>query len=133
MSLSDLVASGEDMEENCIRRMDHDIMSRSLWTAVDTLPEEQAKTIRVRHCTSSTMNEVGEALAIPASRARTLYDNAMRSLRMPSKSQTYRRYFEQYLSAAPIHHVGLASFKTTWTSEVERAAIKGQIKKHHIM
>lgn len=36
----------------------------------------------------------------------------------------FRGYFEEYLSAAPIHHVGVSRFQTTWTSEVEREALR---------
>lgn len=33
-------------------------------------------------------------------------------------------YREEFLSAASIHHVGVRSFQYTWTSEVEREALR---------
>lgn len=53
---------------------------------------------------------------------------AMRILRQPHRRKKFRAYFEEYLSAAPIHHVGVSSFQTTWTSEVEREALRGAEK-----
>ena len=44
--------------------------------------------------------------------------------RQPHRCMRFRGYFEEYLSAAPIHHVGVSSFQTTWTSEVEREALR---------
>ena len=45
-------------------------------------------------------------------------------LRQPHRCMRFRGYFEEYLSAAPIHHVGVSRFQTTWTSEVEREALR---------
>ena len=44
--------------------------------------------------------------------------------RQPHRYMRFRGYFEEYLSAAPIHHVGVSRFQTTWTSEVEREALR---------
>ena len=49
---------------------------------------------------------------------------ALNALRKPHRCRKFRAYFEEYLSAAPIHHVGVGRFKTTWTSEVEQEALR---------
>lgn len=49
------------------------------------------------------------------------YEEELKSI--DEQLQKYRAYYEQYLAAAPVHHVGVAGFKTTWTSEVEREVL----------
>lgn len=71
------------------------------------------------------MQEAGESIGISASTVRSIESKAMRTLRLPRGCGKFKRYFEEYLSAAPIHHIGVESFKRTWTSEVEREAIGG--------
>ena len=53
-----------------------------------------------------------------------LYDNF--SLQKAGRAfyGKFRVYFEEYLSAAPIHHVGVRRFNETWESEVEREALR---------
>ena len=57
-------------------------------------------------------------------KARDIECNAMRIRRQPHGGKKCRAYFEEYLSAAPIHHVGVRRFNETWTSEVEREALR---------
>ena len=48
---------------------------------------------------------------------------AMRTLRQRVHRYQYKQYYDQYLAAAPIRHVGLESFKRTWYSAVEREVL----------
>ena len=123
LTIEDVVASGENVEEDCISRLDRERMKKELWVAVDSLPVEQAKVVRCRYMDGLTLRETGERQGLSIDRARTINDNALRNLRAPSRSRKFRAYYEQYLSAAPVHHVGVQSFQRTWTSEVEKAVI----------
>ncbi len=49
LTIEDMVASGENLEEDCISRLDRECMKRELWVAVDSLPVEQAKVVRCRY------------------------------------------------------------------------------------
>lgn len=123
-TLEDSVASVEDMEEDCIRRMDRERMSQQLWIEVDKLPEKQAELIRWRYQQNKTLKESGEVLGISIEQVRQIQSKAIRTLRLPRRCGKFRAYHEAYLSAAPIHHVGRRSFETTWTSEVEREVMR---------
>lgn len=122
--IGDTVASGENMEEDVIRKLDKERVSREVWLAVDQLPGDLPATIRLRYVDGLTLEKTGEALGVSIERARQIERQAMRTLRMPHKCGKFRAYFEEYLSAAPIHHVGVNRFHETWTSEVEREALR---------
>ena len=124
ISIADTVPSGEDMEENTVREIDKERMSKELWLAVDQLPGDLPAAVRLRYENGLTLEKTGQALGVNRERARQLESKAMRILRQPHRCRTFRAYFEEYLSAAPVHHVGVRRFNETWTSEVEREAIR---------
>ncbi len=124
LTLGDTVASGEDLEDECVRRLDREAMKRELWIAIDSLPADQAHVIQRRYMDGLTLRETGERQGVSAEYVRNISDKAMRTLRLPRRSRKYRAYYEQYLATAPVHHVGVADFQRTWTSEVELQAIK---------
>lgn len=124
ISIGDTVPSGEDMEEDVIRGIDRERMKRELWIAVDNLPQDQTVALRLRYIDGLTLEKTGQALGMNRERARQIERKAMRILRQPHRCRKFRAYFEEYLSAAPIHHVGVESFQRTWTSEVEREALR---------
>lgn len=123
--LADTVADNFDLEGDVVERLDFQSMSNELWKEVDRLPEQQCHVIRERFLNKRTIKETGEELGVSFEQARALQNKAMRTLRIPSRCGKVRSYYEEYIEPADIHHVGLESFKTTWTSEVERAALRG--------
>lgn len=124
ISIGDTVPSGEDMEEDIIREIDKERMEREIWLAVDDLPGNLPATLRLRYKDGLTLEKTGQALGVNRERARQIESKAMRILRQPHRCRKFRTYFEEYLSAAPIHHVGIQRFNETWTSEVEREALR---------
>ena len=124
ISIGDTVASSEDMEEDAIREIDKERMKRELWLAVDQLPGDLPAAVRLRYKDRLTLEKTGQALGVNRERVRQLESKAFRILRQPHRCKKFRAYFEEYLSAAPIHHVGVSRFQTTWTSEVEREALR---------
>ena len=123
LTLEDLLSSGEDLEGDAIRKEDHRRMSVALWESVEKLPREQALVIAARYKDGSTRQELGDKWGCSYQHVRGLEEKGMRSLRMPGTANKYRLYFDQYISAAPVHHVGVESFKRTGYSEVERAVL----------
>ena len=99
-------------------------MKRELWLAVDQLPDRLPAAIRLRYESGLTYKEMGERLGVDMNQARSLEQKAFKKLRIPSRAKRFRAYHEEYLSASQIHHVGVRRFNETWTSEVERDAIR---------
>lgn len=122
--LSDTVASEECFEDDLIRILDNAAMKESLWQAVDNLDNNMAAVLRQRYQDKKTLKEVGESLGVSVERARQVEAKAMRKLRTPHRCKPFRGYFEQYLAAGPIHHVGINEFNRTWTSSVEAEVLR---------
>ena len=122
--LVDMVSSEQDLEGDICRKLDYEIMQKALWNTVDDLPEQQAAVIRMRYQERMTLKETGQQLGVSTERARTIEANAFRKLRIPYKSLGYKDYFEQYISASPIYHVGVSRFSSTWTSATEELALR---------
>lgn len=124
ISIRESVGSGEDMEEDVIRCIDQERMVREIWIAVDQLPEDLTAAIRHRYQEGLTLEKTGQALGVSRDKARQYESKALRILRQPHRCGIFRSYYEEYLAAAPIHHVGVNRFQTTWTSEVEREVLR---------
>lgn len=124
ISIGDTVASGEDMEEDVIRRLDREQMSREIWLAVDQLPGDLPAVLRMVYRDGMTRIKAGEVLGYGNGKVGIEERRALNALRKPHRCKKFRAYFEEYLSAAPIHHVGVSRFQTTWTSEVEMEALR---------
>lgn len=124
ISIGDTVPSGEDMEEDTIREIDKERMSKELWLAVDQLPGDQPAVLRMVYRDGMTRIKAGEVLGYGNGKVGIEERRALNALRRPHRCKKFRAYFEEYLSAAPIHHVGVSRFKETWTSEVEKEALR---------
>ncbi len=124
LTLADMVSSGEDMEEGIIKALDRENMERELWLAVDDLPDSLPAVVRFRYREGKTLEQAGRSLGVSRSRITELERKAFRMLRTEKRSRKFRCYYEEYLKAAPVHHVGVESFNRTWTSSVERDALR---------
>ena len=124
ISLGDTVASGEDAVEDAIREIDKEQMKRELWLAVDQLPGDQPAVLRMVYGDGMTRIKAGEVLGYGNGKVGIEERRALNALRKPHRCKKFRAYFEEYLSAAPIHHVGVQRYLETWESEVEREALR---------
>ena len=124
ISIGDTVASGEDMEEDTIREIDRERMKRELWLAVDQLPGDQPAVLRMVYRDGMTRIKAGDVLGYGNGKVGIEERRALNALRRPHRCKKFRAYFEEYLSAAPVHHVGAKRYLETWESEVEREALR---------
>lgn len=125
LTIEDTVASGEDVEDDCIRAVDLEMMQREVWLAVDQLPDRLRDTVKCRYRDGMTLEQTGQHLGVNRSYVADLERKAFRLLSTERRGAKLRRYCEEYIAASPIHHVGVESFNRTWTSEVERDALMG--------
>ncbi len=119
LTLEDTIASDQDLEEEAVRRADAAAMKRELWIAVDRLPGNLPEVIKKRYIDGQTLDEISESLGVNYNGVRQIQNKALRTLRRPSMSRKYRRYYEEYIAAKSYHHVGVESFMRTGLSEVE--------------
>lgn len=129
LTVMDMVSSGEDLEEDACRRMDREKLERAVWVAVDQLPGDQPAVLRMIYLGGMTLEETGKSVGVSLERVRQIKNGAFRTFRNTRRGLKLRAYYEEYLAAAPIHHVGVRRFQETWTSEVEREAIEWAEKK----
>ena len=122
--VSDVVPSEEDLEMDVCRKVDRERLARTVWVAVDQLPGDQPAVLRMIYKKGMTRQAVGEKLNVSLGKARDIEHKALRMLGNTRRGRVFRSYYEEYLAAAPIHHVGVKRFKETWTSEVEKAALR---------
>lgn len=122
-SLSDMIASDQNVEEDVIKKLDTAAMKKELWVAVDNLPGNLPEIIRKRYLDKMTIEQVGSSCGVTKWKARSGEYKALRELRKPSNSRKFRRYYEQYITVAPIHTVSVERFQNTWTSATELDAL----------
>ena len=124
-TLSDTVASDQNIEDDVIKKLDTAAMKEALWETIDELPgKNMSEVLRYRYLDKMTLKQIGESLGVATERARQIERDAMRKLRIPSRCAPFRGYYEQYLSSSPICHVGVAKFNRTWTSATEHEALR---------
>lgn len=116
-----------------MRRIDRENMERELWLAVDRLPGNQSRVLRLRYQNGLTLDETGKSLGVNCENVRQLQAKAFRLLRTKRRGAKLQKYCEEYLSAVTVPHVGIRGFHYTWTSEVEREAIKEYEKSRGIL
>lgn len=122
--LGDMVASDEDMEEDVVSQMDKSQFAKTLWKTVDKLPEKPCEVIKKRYQEQMRLGEIADSMGEGRERIRNYECKALRLLRHPDRRDGFRVYYEEYFSAAPIHHVGVETFNRTWTSSVEAEVLR---------
>lgn len=124
LSMLDVIPSGEDPAGDVSRRLDHESMSRDLWEAVDRLPGDQPAVLRMVYREGMTRIQAGKVLGYGNGKVGLEEHKALRTLRNTRRCEVGRAYYNEYLAAAPIHHTGLQTYLSTWTSEVEREVLR---------
>lgn len=132
VSMMELIPDKGDLERATIERIDRENMKRELWLVVDQLPGDLPRVMRLRYQEGLTLEETGKSLGVKSSSVRDLQAKAFRLMRTERRGAKLRRYCEEYLNAVTVPHVGIRSFHATWTSEVEREAIKRYEKSRRI-
>ena len=79
---------------------------------------------KMKYIDGMKQKEIAEVLGVSVNTVNRCDHNATGRLRR-QESRTWHRYYSTiYLKAAVGHHVGVKAFQNTWTSEVEREALR---------
>ena len=123
-TLEDTISDSGDIMASVDDAFDNDIMSNDVWTAVDELKPEQARTIRRRYIDQQTLKEIADVDGCSINNVRRRGVDALRKLR---KSPILQRYkLEFYAESFAYSGGGLAAFMRTHNSPVERAVLKSE-------
>lgn len=124
-TLSDTVASDQNIEDDVIKKLDTAAMKEALWKTIAELPgKNMAEVLRYKYQDKMTLKQIGESLGVATERARQIERDAMRKLRAPSRYKRFKGYYEQYLAPASTRHISIAEFERTWMSSTELEALR---------
>lgn len=123
-TMGDMVASGQNMEEETIDSLDHERLCAVLWECVDSLEGRQPEVIRKRYKDGLTLAGIGEACGATPEVVRQDINKALRELRRSRNSDRLRPYLDEVIYSMALHGNGVERFNQTWTSSTERVALR---------
>lgn len=123
MVLSDSVIGSNGIENDILDRIIEKDKKSSLWSIVEANTNERENRVIVdRYLNNKTLDALGGELGVSRERIRQLENTAMKKLRT---TRVKRILSERYEIALQVAYKGsVNSFRNTWTSVTERAAIK---------
>ena len=110
-----------DVEGDAIETVDTELDARRIWAAVDSLPENRAKVIRLRYEDQKTMSATGEALGISRERVRQQEYKALRTLKRNKEIKQIGR--ERGYGSTP-YHGSISRFRNSGYSIEEDIIIR---------
>ena len=124
-TLEELTASGENLEEDVLERIQRQQLQAVLWDCVDSLEGQQPEVIRMRYQKDMIRDQVGQCIGVSAGEIRKLEEKAIRELRKPDRADRLRPFLPEAerIYSMGISGTGVESFRRTWTSATERAAM----------
>ena len=129
-SLYELIPGSMDEEEQVesmvLEKVQKEELYNTVWPLVDSLTDNQAKTIRARYQENKTFKEIAEAQGVSIEMARQRERQGLRELRKPSKSKLLRPFLpeDNRIYSMGLRGNGVGSFNRTWTSSTERIVLK---------
>ena len=129
-SLYELIPGSIDEEEQVesmvLEKVQKEELYNTVWPLVDSLTDNQAKTIRARYQDNKTFREIAEAQGVSIEMVRQRERQGLRELRKPTKSKLLRPFLSENnrIYSMGLQGNGVGSFNRTWTSSTERIALK---------
>lgn len=133
LSVMDVVASDECLEDDVCRHVDLEDVGKELRVIVKMLPDGMANVVRLRWVNGLTRKETAEKLGLESNQVQSSEEKALRIMQSEKRMVKLKQYREAYFPTRAFHHVGVRRFNSTWTSEVEREAIKEYEKSRGIL
>lgn len=125
ITIGDMVASPENLEEDTVGRMQRAQLCAVLWGCVGELPGQQPEVIRMRYRDNMTMEAIGREYGTSGEAVRQIQAKALRELRKPRYSKRLRPFVpdDERIYSMGLVGNGAEHFNRTWTSSTERAAL----------
>lgn len=124
ITIGDMVASAQNLEEDVLERIQREQLCRVLWECVDDLSGQQPLVIRQRYQAGMTLGAIGQAYGTTQEEVQKIHAKALRELRKPRYAvqlQVFLPEADRIYSMA-LAGTGAGSFARTWTSSTERVA-----------
>lgn len=120
VTLGELVPGEEDVERTVLDDVEKEELQDVLWPMVDGLGEERACVIRGRYQEGRSFRKMAGELGMTVSHVNRIEKEALRELR---RQRDRLAPFLPEALGSKAYQGGVASFKCTWTSSTERAAL----------
>lgn len=96
-TIGDLVPDKEtDVEAEVLEKVEKEELSKKLWSLVDTLPENEAKTIRMRYQDGRTLRQCGDVLGVTTTRVSAIEETAIRRLRNAKIERQLKPFLDDF-------------------------------------
>lgn len=125
-TVGELVASGEDLEDEVVDRLYQEELRRELWDCVDSLPGRQPEVLRMHYQKGMSLSLISKEYGTTPETVRQIHTKALRELRKPRFNKRLSPYLpeaERIYSMALVGG-GASHFNRTWTSSTERVALE---------
>lgn len=124
VTVGDMVASDENMEEDVLEKVQQEQLKTILWNMVDNLPEQQAMVLRKRFQEQKSLRTVGEDFGVTPEKIRQIEAKALRELRRSRNARMLKPFLiDEKAYSMGVTGTGVGSFFRTWTSSTEKAAM----------
>ena len=120
MTIGDTIKSpGDDMADT-LDRIQGEQLQRFRWGKVDDLGKREARILKGRFQEGRTLADMAKELHISQQRVRAIQTGLIQKLR---KDKSIRDFVDDRTESISLHNSGLATFRHTFTSSPEMAAI----------
>lgn len=124
-ALYEIIEGSSGIEDEIVNDTALEDLKATLWSMVDSLPEDAAAVIHGRFEKNLTYQQCGDSLGITRDRARSVEAKGLRKLRHPDNSKLLKPFLDGYeaIRGDAMRGTGAGRFANTWTSATERVAL----------
>lgn len=124
LSLGAAIPDQRDGYAALLDTVQNEELAAVLWPMVDSLGEQQARTLRARYQDGKTWKEIGASLGCSMQRARQMERESLQTLRRPRYARKLRPFLhDDIIRSRGMQGTGAERFRQTWTSATERVAL----------
>lgn len=95
--LENLIPAEVDVESDVMHKLDHDKMSKRLWTVIGQLPEPKAEVMKKRYQSGLSNKDIGDLFEMTDKQVTRIEADVRRKIRSDSEGELLREYYMQYI------------------------------------